>query len=128
AVLVHPHDEVDRLALQTAVACHRVGADLLERVPHVRRTVGVVDRCRDVVGLLPAHALRPFPFLSLTAAATSALRSARSTVRRFPSSSLRSTRSRQMSTLMTRSVPRSVVSVLPSRGNFFRACTYDSCS
>src|SRR5690606_148321 len=145
-VLVHADDEVDGPPRQPMVARHGVRAQLLERVPQVRRAVGVVDGTRDVELAPPVHVRRPFPldpFLSCSRArpprrsiadppsaarATSAFNWASGTVRRSPSSSLRTTSSRQMSTLITFSLPRRVMRVLPSRGNFLRASTYASCS
>src|SRR5690606_41846735 len=87
-------------------------------------------RRADVATLARALFGRPLltPPPSAAAPATSARRSARSTVRRLPSSARRCTRSRQMSTLTTFSRPSEVTTVLPSRGNLRLAWRYDSCS
>src|SRR5690606_34651062 len=120
-VLVHADHEMDDLSAHAMIARHGVRADLLDRVTHVRCAIRVVDRSRDVEALATAHSRAP-------ASATSRFSSSSPITRRLPSSSFRNTRSRQMSTPTTFSFPTAVASILPSRGNRLRACTYDSCS
>ena len=48
SVLVHSDHEPHFVAAQSPVSRDRVCADLLERVTHVRVTVGVIDRRRQV--------------------------------------------------------------------------------
>src|SRR5690625_821972 len=106
-MLIHPDDEVHSLAFETVVPSDRIGTDLFEGMTYMRWSIGVIDRRGYVVAPSLTHWLSPLPFpsplfllLSLCsrvrcrarspppARATSALRSASSTVRRFPSSSL----------------------------------------
>ncbi len=48
AVLVHPHQEVDVVLLEAAIARDAVGPDFLERVAQVGVAVGIIDRGGEV--------------------------------------------------------------------------------
>src|SRR5262249_16032981 len=107
AVLVHSHEKMDLVPAQAAIAGDGVRADLLQRMPQMGIAVGVIDGGGEVE---PGHYRRS---------------SSSETMRVVPSPlSARSvTRSRQMSTAITRSLPADVVTVFPSLGKRLRCCT-----
>src|SRR5690606_2309018 len=87
AMLVHSHQEMDRLAAQAMPARDDVGTDLLQRVPQVRVAVGIVDCSGEVVRSL--HRVKSFAAWPISS------RSATTGMLRLPCSSLlSSTRSR----------------------------------
>src|SRR6185503_4352814 len=101
AVLIHPHEIVHLVAAQPVVAGDAVRADLLQRVAEVRIAIRVIDGGREVDLLAPPHYNRSW---------------SRATTRVSPASERSVTRSRKMSTEMTRSFPAAVFTVLPSFG------------
>src|SRR5437588_12732516 len=61
AVLVKPHAEVSIVSSQAMVTRNYVSRYFFERVPDMRRTIRVVNRSCDVIGLVVClHC--PFPF------------------------------------------------------------------
>ena len=107
AVLVHPHEKMHVVAAQPVIARDTVRADLLQGVPEVGIAIGVIDGGGEVEPLT-RHYTRSW---------------SRATTRVSPASERSVTRSRKMSTEITRSFPADVLSVLPSFGKRLRCWT-----